>query len=470
MSKLWITLAVALAAGIAPVWAELKVEQVQKLLADDGAAEDRFGRSIAVDRSTVVIGARLADNSGAAYVFTLHDGTWTQQAKLLAEGPGSRSFATSVAIDGDTALIGSSYQQPAGSAFVFTRRGGVWGQDARLAFGAYNGFGHSVAISNDAVFVGAPIDSFGTGFGESAYVYTGQGGVWTSRNALRGRPGDGFGSSVAFDGDTAVIGAPLAGQLNANSGGSAYIFTRQANGNWTQQAHLRGDDSLSRSFGTAVAIDGDTVLIGDPRHDVNGGSPRVGAAYVFTREHGTWTQMDRLMAHDGRILDGFGLDVALDGTTAMIGTMRRTAYIFSSDGATWTQQAQLDGDFGVTVALEGDTAFVGGPGDATNGFRSGSVYVFRILRDPVDLIDALAGEVHSLNLHHGTENSLLVKLDAALLILTDLSEDNDHAAAKVLGAFINQVEAEYGKKIGPADADRLIADAQRIVGLLESDE
>jgi hypothetical protein len=140
-----------------------------------------------------------------------------------------------------------------------------------------------------------------------------------------------------------------------------------------------------------------------------------------------------------------------------------SAYVFTRAANVWTQQAKLLPDDGAPgdsfgcSKLDGDTVLCG---------ARGSAYIFRILREPIDLLDALVDQVRSLNLHHGTENSLIAKLDAALALLTDLVEDNDHVAQNVLAAFINQVEAQHGKKIPAKDADGLIEDAQEIIELL----
>ena len=79
-------------------------------------------------------------------------------------------------------------------------------------------------------------------------------------------------------------------------------------------------------------------------------------------------------------------------------------------------------------------------------------------------------QVRSLDLHHGAEHGLIAQLEAALLILTDVSEDNDYAAVTLLGAFVNQVEAQHGKKISVADANDLISAADEILDSLKEGE
>ena len=123
-----------------------------------------------------------------------------------------------------------------------------------------------------------------------------------------------FGKSVAVSGDTAVIG--LTGGVN-NTGG-AFIFTRQPDGTWVQSAKLFPSDSLAKDyFGISVAIDGDTVVIG-----ASGKNNYKGAAYVFAKPPGGWqdmTQTAKLTASDGQEGDYFGWSVAVSGNTVIAG-------------------------------------------------------------------------------------------------------------------------------------------------------
>jgi hypothetical protein len=89
--------------------------------------------------------------------------------------------------------------------------------------------------------------------------------------------------------------------------------------------------------------------------------------------------------------------------------------------------------------------------------------------DPVDLVRKILEQFFFLGLRHGIENSLTSKLNNALRKLTDVDRWNDHAAVNILGAFINQVEAQRGKAISEADADELISSAQEIIGLVAAE-
>jgi hypothetical protein len=106
-----------------------------------------------------------------------------------------------------------------------------------------------------------------------------------------------------------------------------------------------------------------------------------GAAYVFTSSGSTWTQQAKLTASDGAANNDFGFSVALSGSTALVGAFGNNsgtgaAYVFVRSGSTWTQQAKLassGGGFGNSVTLSGSTALVGAP---LNPSHIGAAYVF----------------------------------------------------------------------------------------------
>jgi hypothetical protein len=187
--------------------------------------------------------------------------------------------------------------------------------------------------------------------------------------------GDYFGWSVALSGDVALIGADQKTISGVGSyAGAAYVFTRSGS-TWSQQAELTATGEAAFDlFGSAVALSGDTALVGADQRPVNGKST-AGAAYVFTGSGATWSQQAELTANDAATNDTFGCAVALSGDTAMAGAYDKAvgaaanagaAYIFTRSGSTWSQQTELsdpdpktNDNFGTSVALSGDTALVG---------------------------------------------------------------------------------------------------------------
>jgi hypothetical protein len=371
--------------------------QQAKLVASDGAAGDLFGDSVAISGNTAIVGSPLDDdsgsNSGSAYVFVRNGSTWTQQAKLVAsDGAAGDLFGNFVAISGNTVIIGASGNDDAGSnsgsAYVFVRNGSTWTQQAKLLASdgaAGDLFGDSVAISGNTAIVGSPLDDDSGSASGSAYVFVRNGSMWSQQAKLRasdGAEGDFFGVPVAINGDTAVVGSRLDDDSGTNSG-SAYVFVR-AGSTWTQQAKLLASDGAANDeFGFAVAIDGDTAIVGASGGDF---------AEVFQRIGPVWIGPDqKILAGDGAADDAFGFDVAIDGNLAIVGsafdddsgTFSGSAYIFVRTGSTWTQQAKLAasddsaGDqFGFAVAISGGRAIVGAPGNDDAGSNSGSAYIF----------------------------------------------------------------------------------------------
>jgi len=158
---------------------------------------------------------------------------------------------------------------------------------------------------------------------------------------------DQFGDAIAISGDTVVVGASTdTGSFPQQ--GSAYVFVRSG-ANWTQQQKLTASDpAASDEFGFSVAIDGDTIVIGAV-HKVVGINQDQGSAYVFVRNGATWSQQKQLIISDGLTFDQFGVSVAISGDTIVVGaqaddvsfTDQGSAYVFVRSGTNWTQQAQL---------------------------------------------------------------------------------------------------------------------------------
>lgn len=205
-----------------------------------------------------------------------------------------------------------------------------------------------------------------------------------------GAAGDRFGGSVAVSGDTAVIGA----ERDNDNKGSAYVFVQAADGTWSQQAKLTAADGAAGDlFGYSVAVDGGTAVIGMIKFGDRGRRNGSGSAYVFVQAaDGAWSQQTKLTATDGTFGDQFGVSVAVDGGTAVIGasgddSFSGSAYVFvqAADGA-WSQQVKLtaaDGEaydvFGGSVSVSGGTAVIGAVGavyDYDKDASSGSAYVF----------------------------------------------------------------------------------------------
>ena len=144
-----------------------------------------------------------------------------------------------------------------------------------------------------------------------------------------GASGDYFGASVAISGSTAVVGS----FPNDSYTGAAYVFVR-SNGVWSQKAELTASGGVvGDDFGDSVAIDRSTVVVGAPGTD-----SYTGTAYVFVRSNGVWSEQAKLTASDGIAFDLFGTSVAISGSTAVVGAQGSNstgaAYVFVNSGGT----------------------------------------------------------------------------------------------------------------------------------------
>jgi len=306
-----------------------------KLTASDGAGLDRFGDAVAIDGDTALIGARLDDgpagsNQGSVYVFTRAGSVWTEEAKLVAgDAAASDQFGFAVALQGTTAVIGAIAGDGAvansGSAYVFSGSGSSWTQDAEIAASdgaASDQFGVRLAISADTILVGASGDDGAAGSNQgSAYVFTGSGAMWTQQaKILPTDPavGDEFGISVSVSCDTAIVGARSDDGPAGSNQGSAYVFTRSGT-IWTQEAKLTpADAAAADSFGTSVAVSGETAVIGAVGDDGPAGTDQ-GSAYVFTRSGSVWTEHSKLTEPDAGALHGFGGSTVLSSDVIVVG-------------------------------------------------------------------------------------------------------------------------------------------------------
>ncbi|MCH8825083.1 MAG: hypothetical protein IH984_16435 [Planctomycetes bacterium] len=290
------------------------------LVVCDAACGDGFGRAVSIDGDTIIVGAPAAANSeiiGAAYIFTRNQqGEWTQQAKLEVADPLIIKLGGSVALQGNTAVVGMiSTEIP--EVFIFLRdQNGHWSHESTLTAPGTNST-NSLAIQGDTIIVGAPAfgidDDKHTTFG-AVYIFTrNENGNWTQEAQLLDpnpeMPFNFFGSSVAFDSNTVVIGSLVYGVSRA------YIFDRNEQGDWLMQQVLDPEcNSSSDNFGTSVAIQGDTLVVG-ASHDVPSGS-----AHIYTRDaSGIWSEHAKLLQSDAGSNDVFGAAVAFDNETIIVG-------------------------------------------------------------------------------------------------------------------------------------------------------
>jgi hypothetical protein len=319
---------------------------------------------------------------------------FTQQGQKLfgsgAVGGALQGYSVALSAAGSTAIVGGPYDNSdAGAAWVFSQSGGVWTQQVskQVGAGAVGAAfqGQSVALSADGstAIVGGPGNNSNvgaawvSGLGVNVELPLGTGAVGAAQQ----------GTSVALsaDGNTAIVGGPG----DNSDAGAAWVFT-QSGGVWTQQgSKLFGGGAVGAAQqGTSVALsaDGNTAIVGGFADNSD-----AGAAWVFTRSGGVWTQQGGKLFGSGVVgLAEQGQSVALsaDGNTAIVGgaadnSVAGAAWVFTRSESVWTQQGpKLVGGgavgaarqgYSAALSADGNTAIVGG---FTDNSEAGAAWVF----------------------------------------------------------------------------------------------
>lgn len=339
---------------------------------------DNFGVSVSLsaDGNTLAVGADIeesatigvnstpnnnSDQSGAAYVFTRVGDTWSQQAYIKSGNTDAYDHfggSVSLSADGNTLAVGAhdedgsaggvnpvpnNLASDSGAAYLFSRSGNDWSQQAYLKKNTPvigRGFGYSVALGADGDLLAVGSASTGT-----VHVYARSGSDWSYRADLNGdETVDGFGHSISVSADGGTIAVGADGEDSSTSGintipnnnlsnaGAAYVFV-ESGGSWMRQAYFKASNPGSSDyFGISVSLsaDGDTLTVGayQERSNTSGlnsghndAAAGAGAAYVFSRNLGIWSQLAFVKSGSARSQEYFGRSVGLsaDGVTLLVG-------------------------------------------------------------------------------------------------------------------------------------------------------
>jgi hypothetical protein len=345
-----------------------------------------YSVSLSADGSTALVGGL-----GAAWVWIRSGGVWTQQGSELigtgAVGSAYQGGAVSLSADGNTALIGGGGDNGGiGAAWVWTRSGGVWTQQGSKLVGtgavgsADQGSSVSLSADGNTALIGGASDNAAVG---AAWVWIRSGGVWAQQGsklvgtgAVAGGSGQGRSVSLSADGNTALIGGPG----DNGSIGAAWVWTRSG-GVWTQQgSKLVGTAAVGSAYqggSVSLSADGNTALVGGLSDNAG-----IGAAWVWTRSGGAWTQQGPKLVGTGTAVyghQGASVSLSADGTTALVGGPKNdnsdigATWAWTRSVGVWTQRGSklvgtgaagsADQGFSVSLSADGNTALVGGPLD-----------------------------------------------------------------------------------------------------------
>lgn len=365
----------------------------------------------------------LVGDSDQVHVYRKDAGQWIEHQTLRSGHPASSEmfFGGAIAMRGSHAVIGYSislngafFTSPAPAyglgaeadpaAHVFEERDGAWIETARLmpddgAPGSSwrpgaSTFATSVAIDGSTVAVGAfqhTADPSRPHQG-AVYVFTNDGGVWRQTQKLLpddGRGGDSFGNAVALQGDTLLIGAREATRnRDFPLHGLVYVFKRQG-GLWTQRQTLFAPTLKSGAqFGQSLALDGDTAIVGEP-----GGLDHAGAAHALRRNNDLW-QVAQTLPSTGAvgIRDTLGFRVALSGDRALVSAFQSVytdglvqqgvAYIYERIDGRWRRRARLTSPEGTDYGFFGAWVGLSGRSAIVGSMPRGNVFAFEAHQPP----------------------------------------------------------------------------------------
>lgn len=326
-----------------------------------------FGAAVVVNGSEVIVGEPTnVMRPGLVYVYTRGaDGMWSEASSFGAsEGDTGDGFGASLATEGDVLLVSS----PSG-VHSFTRGASGWTEEgmvpAPVGLGDDASFGATMALRDGLAVIGAPGAAEGAG---AVYLFRREGAAWTAAGQIEAEglvAGDAFGSALAFDGDLLLVGAPdRDGRTGAvfawSSGAAGFDYVGEMAGNGV----ARND-----RFGSSVFISGGTVAIGAV--GANGGA---GVVHLLTHDAGEWGRVGTIAAFDPSPRGGFGASMARVGDDLWVGAPgasqgRGAVYAFSIDEAGVSGAERLRADAfdgrvqaGRVVASGGDFAVVAAPG------------------------------------------------------------------------------------------------------------
>lgn len=390
-------------------------------------ADDFLGRSVATDGTRIAASVPEHDlptvgGAGAVAIFERAAGVWTRTALVTAGDAATADvLGECIGLDGNL-LIASAANvgllSPApwtGAAYVFERAPGGWAQRAKLIPANPSefmeaGLASDIDAETRTAVVGARLDDdVGPDTG-SVSVYREIKGVWTLVQELHApdaMPGDAFGYRVAIDGDVVAVATPATDAI-AESTGSVYVFERGAAGFEFRVKLMASDAAYRDRFGFSVDVEGDTIAVGAVGDDNLAPGGDQGAAYVFRRVDGGWTELAKLVAGDRAPLDGLGSSVALDGPRLVVGASGASvgasgtgaAYLFEVVAGAWTEVAKFSatnggaGDaLGGSVALRGGIAVFGAQAHDDPLSNAGAAYAAILAQPcPADLDgDAVVG-------------------------------------------------------------------------------
>lgn len=343
----------------------VKIQQPTQFGAD-------FAQSVALRGNSLLVGMPNVTNSGGyAMFYSRSPSGWEldqiEQAPDKAIGD---MFGWTSAVDGNHAIIGRQSDgalTSQGSVYCYERQSnGQWSMIQKITVPlGYWAFGWSMSIDGDRVAIAAK-GAAALGDKGRVFIFEFENGLWVQKWIIKpslDTLGDWFGASVSLQGDRVAIGAPK------NGTGRAYIFDRQSDGKWVEQALFTPPvvSPTGDEFGGAVSLHGDTVAVGAIGYDYPVSS--AGAVFVYSKGQSSWGLQQQLAAPPNGTFPSFGFALHLVGEVIYVGAPTNAlpvssagcVYRFDRVGTSWNQTAKFFGSnpfgsawFGNAIARDGD--------------------------------------------------------------------------------------------------------------------
>jgi hypothetical protein len=399
--------------GPALATAQIAATEIE-ITASDGAANERFGESVAIDGHTAVVGAQYAavdgnGAQGAVYVYSF-DPTlgWIEVDRLTAsDGASNDHFGTDVALSGDWLLVSAPNADrgplQTGRVYVFERTGGSTWQEVDTLVPS-----NTVGQSYTAVaFPGNRVKPMIALAGDVAVVGVERNGLTNTAHVFRRDPMDGWGeetvvqrpldetasrfpSSVATDGTTVALGS-FGSSTGASNAGSVLVL-RYDDGteSWSPPTQLFASNPTGGAhLGTAVGVDGDDLWAGAPRAPVDGAPANTGLAYWFRWTGSGWTEEAILAPPASLDVDEFAASLAVRDGLVVFGSGLTSpshldaAHVFARSAGSWQPvevlhaSAQLDGTkFGRALSISDSRVLIGAYRSVVESQLRGAAYAY----------------------------------------------------------------------------------------------
>ena len=360
--------------------------QVQRLEPASGEVANRFGIRLAKQDDLLLVSATRADaGTGAVYVYRNRGGQWTEDGRLeTSDRSPADSLGSGLDVDGDWIAVGTIAQNGGrGATYTFRRQGDAWVEHSRLAPAGLQPearFGSTVELNGDQMLVSAS----GMGGGQGAvwaYAYDAASDSWQEQGQLQApalTAQTGLGTSLALTDEVALVGAP--GFLGGT--GAVLVYGATDEDGWQLATFLTPFETQGgTAFGTSIAFDGTTALIG-----AGGGGFGAGRvfAYDMNPETGEWSTASQIASGEDGRRDFFGASVAMDGDVAVAAALGADG----SAGAAWVMERSMGDGWSATDRITGDVlGYDAITGDEVRCSEEGAAAQFEC--ESVDLISFL---------------------------------------------------------------------------------